>query len=149
MTTAPEPHHFRHPATVRQIANRVAIGGLIYGAGWAVYYWNVVAGRVDPPEGFIAISVAGIALCIMTRTTYWIADRRGQQIEVRHRQEMEELRDRHSVELAEVRDELRLLRQAVLNEGEQATGVTLAALEKHLNERGANVAHLPRVHPGS
>jgi hypothetical protein len=147
MTTAPEPHHFRHPATVRQIANRVAIGGLIYGAGWAVYYWNVVAGRVDPPEGFIAISVAGIALCIMTRTTYWIADRRAGQIEARHDQEMTRIRDQHSAELAEVRDELRLLRQAVERAGD-ATEM-LSSAEKYLNERGGgSVSHLSRARPG-
>ncbi|MGI5148266.1 hypothetical protein ACQEVC_18145 [Plantactinospora sp. CA-294935] len=96
---------------------------------------------------------AAITVSASVKVCYWAVDRRVRRIEESRCQEMEELRDQREIELEEIRElrsEVRALREAVLKrEGDHVATETLTAAEKFLNERGASVAHLPRVRPGS
>ncbi len=139
MTTTASEQESARSKRDEGIANTCGIAAIALIPCFALYYALVSTHVLNPPPGLSgvwAITVVGLGF---VKINTWIVDRRVSATE-----------DRHAYDLAEVRDELRALREALLHEGEQAASELLTQADRHLNGRSVgSVSHLSTARPGS
>jgi hypothetical protein len=139
MTTAASEQESTRSKGDDRIANTCGIAAIALIPCFALYYLLVSTHVLTPPPGLSTMWAVTVISLGFVKINIWIVDRRVSAAE-----------ERHACDLAEVRDELRALRQAILPDGDQVATEMLRSAEKYLNERDtAAVAHLPRVRPGS